>query len=592
MLKRLVAAVLLIWISIQVSSQGVVSVEPSSAPAGTVSLNVTAGIDPAAVPPSTVLPSSFTIGTVSGTNLVRNGNNVSADFAFTGIPAGSYNVSVTFPGPPPGYTPVTFTMVSGFELKDTTVFTATSWNIAGTNVSLCYDTLAAIPCPTNPGAPFYGQTNGTALSYLDNGDGTVTDLVTGLMWQQDPGPKKTYAEAVSGASTLTLGGYSDWRLPSIKELYSLIQFSGVDPSVPPGTPLSQLTPFIDSNFFVFHYGDTTAGERIIDSQYWSATNYVATTMGGDHSVFGVNFADGRIKSYPKQTMTGANKQYVLYVREHSGYGINAFVDNGDSTVTDTATSLMWAKYDAGQTMNWESALAWVQGRNSMHYLGYSDWRLPTVKELESIVDYSKAPATTNSPAIDSVFICTPITNEAGQSDYGCYWSSTTHVNYTGMARNAAYVAFGRAMGYFNGSWQDVHGAGAQRSDPKQGDPANYPYGNGPQGDAIRINNFVRCVRDADGTTGIPEDVRSYSPLKIHPNPANGEFMIILKSEKAGMVTIVIRDLFGKIVSESCGESDSTGTFHLRYRLEAAPGIYFVQVTGNGITRMEKLILSR
>ena len=42
---------------------------------------------------------------------------------------------------------------------------------------------------------------------------------------------------------------------------------------------------------------------------------------------------------------------------------------------------------------------------------------------------------------------------------------------------------------------DVHGAGAQRSDPKAGDPAAFPHGRGPQGDVIRIYNYVRCVRD-------------------------------------------------------------------------------------------------
>jgi hypothetical protein len=41
---------------------------------------------------------------------------------------------------------------------------------------------------------------------------------------------------------------------------------------------------------------------------------------------------------------------------------------------------------------------------------------------------------------------------------------------------------------------DVHGAGAQRSDPKAGDPAMFPHGRGPQGDVIRIYNFVRPVR--------------------------------------------------------------------------------------------------
>jgi len=54
------------------------------------------------------------------------------------------------------------------------------------------------------------------------------------------------------------------------------------------------------------------------------------------------------------------------------------------------------------------------------------------------------------------------------------------------------------MGYMNGLWMDVHGAGAQRSDPKDGDPADYPEGHGPQGDAVRIFNYVRAVRDTGG----------------------------------------------------------------------------------------------
>lgn len=66
-------------------------------------------------------------------------------------------------------------------------------------------------------------------SYRDNGDGTISDLVTGLMWTQDPGEKMTYAQAVDNAANVRVGGYDDWRLPTIKKLYSLINFSGVDP---------------------------------------------------------------------------------------------------------------------------------------------------------------------------------------------------------------------------------------------------------------------------------------------------------------------------------------------------------------------------
>jgi len=55
------------------------------------------------------------------------------------------------------------------------------------------------------------------------------------------------------------------------------------------------------------------------------------------------------------------------------------------------------------------------------------------------------------------------------------------------------------MGYMGNRWMDVHGAGAQRSDPKQRDPANFPFGRGPQGDSIRIYNHVRCVRTIAAT---------------------------------------------------------------------------------------------
>ncbi len=209
-------------------------------------------------------------------------------------------------------------------------------------------------------------------------------------------------------------------------------------------------------------------------------------------------------------MGGTKPSMVACVRENSSYGVNDFHDNGDpstgsgqaGTITDSATGLMWAQDDSGSDapdgLNWEEALAYVAAQNDANYLGYSDWRLPNVKELQSIVDYSRSPDTTDSAAIDPLFNATPITNEAGETDYAFYWSSTTHANWTDQPGAAgAYVSFGRAMGYMDSAWIDVHGAGAQRSDPKSGDPADWPTGNGPQGDAIRIYNYVRLVRGGD-----------------------------------------------------------------------------------------------
>lgn len=256
---------------------------------------------------------------------------------------------------------------------------------------------------------------------------------------------------------------------------------------------------VDDDTFDFAYGDTQAGERIIDAQYASSNLYVANTAGdGGGTLFGVNFADGRIKGYGL-SLFGADKTFfIMYVRNNTDYGRNSFLDNGDGAITDNATSLMWAQDDNGTGLNWEEALAFVETQNTVDYLGYKDWRLPNAKELQSIVDYSRSPDTTGSAAIDPLFNATSVTNEAGEVDYPFYWTGTTHANGSEVSGGfGAYVAFGRAMGYMNGAWTDVHGAGAQRSDPKAGDPADYPTGHGPQGDAIRIYNYVRLVRDAN-----------------------------------------------------------------------------------------------
>jgi hypothetical protein len=350
----------------------------------------------------------------------------------------------------------------------------------------CFDNSNEISCPSE-GEAFYGQDSqyfGIQPSYQDNGDGTVTDLNTGLMWQQDPGKKMTYSQAVAGASSFNLAGYEDWRLPTIKELYSLMNFNGTDPS---GSATSGMTPFIDTEYFIFEYGDTNSGERIIDSQWTTSSIYRSTVMDGQEGFFGVNFADGRIKCYP----TADFKLYFTrYVRGNS-YGINNFIDNGDGTVTDESTGLMWQKDDNGQGLLWKDSLEYSE---KLEYAGYSDWRLPNAKELQSILDYSRCPDITDSAAINPIFNISQINNEGGVKDYPFFWTSTTHIGYPNNGQAAVYISFGRALGYWNNHWIDVHGAGAQRSDPKTGDPSDYPYGHGPQGDAIRIYNYVRCVR--------------------------------------------------------------------------------------------------
>ena len=113
-------------------------------------------------------------------------------------------------------------------------------------------------------------------------------------------------------------------------------------------------------------------------------------------------------------VSAQSEWFQEFLRGNPGYGKNDFHDNGDGTITDLATGLMWSRADSGKGMNWQNALAWVQKINADKFLGHDDWRMPGVKELQSIVDYTHSPDTTRSPAIDPVFDCTTITNEAQQ----------------------------------------------------------------------------------------------------------------------------------------------------------------------------------
>jgi len=476
--------------------------------------------------------------------------------------------------------------------------------IIDTGQDVTYDTLQAIPVP-QPGDPFYGQDaqyDGIQYSFENNNDGTVTDLNTGLVWQQYLFNEKfTYDDAVAAADTFSLNGYNDWRFPSIKELYSLIDFTGVT-----GISAGESTPYIDTNYFEFRYGDETSGERFIDAQYVSSTEYVGTTMNGDFTVFGVNFADGRIKGYGT-TMPGSSEKLfeVRFVRGNPDYGTNDFIDNGNETITDNATGLMWSKSDNGVGLNWEEALNWVYQKNQETFLGYNDWRLPNAKELQSIVDYTRSPQTTNSASIDSLFNVTPIIDEGGETNYPFYWANTTHADGPPdhQFTKAVYVCFGEALGFMeqppgsgNHVLMDVHGAGAQRSDPKQGDPNNYPHGFGPQGDVIRSYNYVRLVRGGlisdvnNDETTLPNNFRLE---QNYPNPFNPSTTITFSLPSESNVTLKIFNVIGQEVVTLVNENLSAGSYSFQWNAQnLITCVYFYGLTADKFTETKKMILMK
>ncbi len=186
-------------------------------------------------------------------------------------------------------------------------------------------------------------------------------------------------------------------------------------------------------------------------------------------VFFVNFLDGRIKQAP---VTGRMGLFYRCVRGER-WGDNAFIANGDGTVTDQAGGLMWQQTDDGQSRNWKDALAYCE---NLDLAGYSDWRLPNIKELQNIVDYRY-----HAPALDKQFL-------QQRDPRGWFWSATTHGDNPDFA---AYICFGKCTSI---DGVDVHGAGAQRSDPKSGNAGLFAKGLGGQKDEARIYNYARCVR--------------------------------------------------------------------------------------------------
>ncbi|MBI5675717.1 MAG: SBBP repeat-containing protein [Nitrospirae bacterium] len=278
----------------------------------------------------------------------------------------------------------------------------TAFKLPDTGQTKCYrgiDPYDEIPCA---GTGQDGAYNINPMSYTDNGDGTVTDNNTGLMWQQDENPTTYNWYQASGTydatynplsqdvcGELTTGGYTDWRLPTKKELMSIVDYS-----IPSPVPTINTTYFPNANA----------------SYYWSSTTFASYPDYAWHVYFG----NGYVLSYGKYNF------YDVRCVRGGELDFGNFIDNHDGTISDTSTGLMWQQAEPGE-MTWSDALNYCENLALPPGSGQTDWRLPNIKELESITDDTRY-----DPAIDTTFF------QIG-AIWNFYWSSTTHANYTNYA---------------------------------------------------------------------------------------------------------------------------------------------------------------
>lgn len=230
--------------------------------------------------------------------------------------------------------------------------------------------------------------------FVQNNNGTVTDTITSLMWQKGDGGEMTIENALKYADTLTLGGYTDWRLPNPHEAFSILNHQNSNPS-------------LDLNVF------TSTG-----AEYW----WTSVKQVNDSTKVWATNAGGGIGNHPKsETISagGTKKFHARAVRETIPHSVlvSQYLDNGDGTITDLLTNLIWQKMPYSDTLSWEQALAYA---DTLTLAGASDWRLPNIKELQSIND-----ETVINPSINKNFFSITAANK--------YWSSTTLPNQTTKA---------------------------------------------------------------------------------------------------------------------------------------------------------------
>jgi hypothetical protein len=273
--------------------------------------------------------------------------------------------------------------------------------------------------------------------FTDNGNGTVTDSLTGLIWLKngDCFSVRTWAQALADANGLASGACGltdssvagDWRLPNVNELESLVN-----------AEQAHTATWLNSQGFV--NAQASDNLTLTFNYYWTSTTFANNVnrawvvlldfgqVGRQgkavlNNVWPVRTGLAGVIQLPKTGQTiaqAAGDDGTL--QTGASWPVPRFTNSGDGTVRDNLTGLLWTR-DAntpgpaactpGVARQWQEALDFIKCLNANAYLGHQEWRLPNRKELRSLIDYSAfaPPLPAGHPFLDV------------QS--GFYWTSTS-----------------------------------------------------------------------------------------------------------------------------------------------------------------------
>jgi hypothetical protein len=248
-----------------------------------------------------------------------------------------------------------------------------------------------MPNPASAGLP-------NPSSYSDNGDGTVTDNVTKLVWQKSVTSSQAYSwcDAINYCATLTLAGRT-WRLPTRIELLSLVDFThggAIDKTAFPGLPGGKY--------------------------HWTSSPWVVSQIATKPQYsWIVNFSEGLTSNAGDRTQ--AEYARCVSTPDEGALPSPRYTSVATGEVQDVDTGLIWATTATTTTTDFATAQTTCSGLG----LNGHTWRTPSIKELSTLVD-EVPPISKVSPAIDT-------TTFAGTAATTPYWSSTL---FEGMSATA------------------------------------------------------------------------------------------------------------------------------------------------------------
>ncbi len=377
-----------------------------------------------------------------------------------------------------------------------------------------------------------------AARFKDNGDGTISDSLTGLIWQKGENERMDWYAALKFCKEMRLAGRSDWRLPNLKELNSILNldytngwwyfkdFFPADGLKPPLLHYFSSTSYegiyVWVTNFCFGYDGYYASKSA--KLLFRAVRNLNPAVQEEKIVFSFPDSGQKICYTDDGSRIRAPKPGGKYYGQDGSYIVNplSFSKLGEAgrrlddeatwkkglrMIRDNNTGLVWEAKSPeaadinfwGKKYTWEDAFAYIKDLNRSGFGGYRDWRLPNREELRMMVDYNG-----QIPACDGKYFadCLP----------EFYWSRDPNLK-DPLFGWGVYFAYGCAICYLKSFYYPVRAvrAGFNKA---FGDMQAYAFCDNQDGTITDLNSSLAWMKEETPESNWEDAMRYCAQLSL------------------------------------------------------------------------------